>query len=131
VPQIILLVLKSGHLDQILINQLGQFNIKFKLPFEGWLATLRVYFRALQYPYFNWEVTAINKDKIFLRMAAFYRYDFNAASLQQFCGWRAIGEPTRQEELLYWSCYILSAVTHPAPRTKCTASRKNTHEQIS
>ena len=41
-------------------------------------------------------------------MAAFYHYDLDVASLQHFRGWRATGEHRRQDELLYWSRYVLS-----------------------
>jgi hypothetical protein len=106
----ILPVLNSGYLDHILINQLRRLNIKFKLQIEGWLTTQQINFRALQYPNFDWEATVINKDKMFLCMAAFYHYALDVTSLQQFWGWRARGEHRCQKvELLYWSFYVLPA----------------------
>ena len=90
--QIILPVVKSGYLDQLSILQIQCVNLRFDLLIQGWLATRRIDFRALHYPNFDWEATTVNKDKMFLRMAAFYHYDFDVASLQRFCGWRATGE---------------------------------------
>jgi hypothetical protein len=106
--QIILPVLKSGVLDQPTVTVIRQLNVMHDLLVSGWLATRHIDFRALQYPNFAWEATSVNKDKMFLRMAAFYHYDLDIASLQRFCGWRATGEHRRQDELLYWCRYILS-----------------------
>jgi hypothetical protein len=103
-------VLKSGFLDQASINEIRKWNVKYDLLISGWLATRHINFQALQYSNFDWEATTVNKDKMFLRMAAFsYYHDFDIASLQRFCGWRATGERRRQEELLHWSRYILLA----------------------
>jgi hypothetical protein len=108
IPKIILPVLKSGFLDQALVDAVRKWSVKYDLLVSSWLATRHIDFRALQYPNFDWEATTVNKDKMFLRMAAFYHYDFDIASLQRFCGWRATGEHRRQEELLHWLQYILS-----------------------
>jgi hypothetical protein len=82
-PKIILLVLKSGLLDQTSITLLpvGRLNVKLNLLIKGWLATQNINFRALQCPNFDWEATVINKDKMFLRTAAFYHYDLDVTSL--------------------------------------------------
>lgn len=141
-PQTILLVLKSGYLDQILISRLQQLNVKLELQIKGWLATQQIDYQALQYPHFACKATIINEDKIFLYMAAFYHYDLNAASLQRFCGWRSTGDHRCQEELLVYLlvslhtprasvCTTVAGLHAWHPGKKITASTTSTHAQNS
>jgi hypothetical protein len=46
---------------------------------------------------------------MFLRLAAFFHYDFDIPSVIKYCGWRWTGEHRRTEEILFWLRYILSA----------------------
>jgi hypothetical protein len=108
--------------------------VKHNLLIPGWLATRHIDVGALQYPNFNWEATTVNKDKTFLCMAAFYHYNFDIASLQRFCGWRATGEHRRQEEFLHWSREVYAQLwpgyVHGTPNRMHSLNNKHTYKNF-
>lgn len=109
-PQVILPLLKSGYLAAHDIHhKIRLCNKGFNRLVTDWLRTQRIDFRILRLPSFDWEATTIDKDKMFLRLAAFFHYDFDIPSVIKYCGWRWTGEHRRTKEILFWLRYILSA----------------------